>query len=58
MEKLQLYADDLLEIARSHFPELSRKLPKLTTRDYGKFESVVNKASDNEVCLVIIRLLS
>ncbi|KAK3722298.1 hypothetical protein QZH41_017751, partial [Actinostola sp. cb2023] len=48
MEKLQLYADDLLEIAKSHFPEVSRKLPKLLTRDYGKYENAVNKATENE----------
>ena len=57
MEKLQLYADDLLEIAKSHFPEVSRKLPKLLTRDYGKYENAVNKATENEVshcCILII----
>lgn len=49
MEKLQLYADDLLEVAKSHFPDLKRKLPKLTSRDYGKYESMLNKGSQNEV---------
>ena len=40
MDKLQQYGDELLEIASKHFPEVTRRLPKLERRDMGKVKNL------------------
>ena len=40
MAKLQEYADELLKVAAKHFPEVTRRLPKLERREMGKVESL------------------
>ncbi|XP_032235245.2 ELKS/Rab6-interacting/CAST family member 1 isoform X2 [Nematostella vectensis] len=48
MEKLQLYGEDLLDVAKNHFPDVVRKLSKPPPRDYGKYENIINDASQKE----------